>query len=80
MFWSFGCKACGILAPRPRIKPLPPALEDEVLLTGKSWYTFDFRVMLGLQKNWAEIREFPYTPSLLQIMIKQILFLPTAKH
>jgi len=50
MFWSFGCEACGILALRPGIKPSPPALEDEVLLTGKSWYTFDFKVVLGSPK------------------------------
>ena len=34
MFWVFGREACGILAPRPRIKPAPPALEGEVLTTG----------------------------------------------
>ena len=34
MFWFFGPKACGILAPRPGIKPAPPALEGEVLTTG----------------------------------------------
>ena len=27
MFWFFGREACGILAPRPGIKPAPPALE-----------------------------------------------------
>ena len=27
MFGFFGCEACGILAPRPGIKPAPPALE-----------------------------------------------------
>ena len=32
MFWgSFGCKACGILAPPPGIKLTPPALKGEVL-------------------------------------------------
>ena len=51
MFLSFGCEACGILAPRPGTKPAPPALEDEVLITGKSWYTFYFKAVLGLQKN-----------------------------
>ena len=30
----FGHEACGILAPRPGIKPVPPALEGEVLTTG----------------------------------------------
>ena len=34
MFWFFGRKACGILAPRPGIEPAPPALEGEVLTTG----------------------------------------------
>ena len=34
MFWFFGLKACGILAPRPGIEPAPPALEGEVLTTG----------------------------------------------
>ena len=34
MFWFFGREACGILAPRPGIKPTPPALEGEVLTTG----------------------------------------------
>ena len=35
MFWFFGREACGILAPRPGIKPAPPALEGEVLTTGQ---------------------------------------------
>ena len=30
MFWFFGHEACGILAPRPEIKPAPPAMESEV--------------------------------------------------
>ena len=33
-FGFFGPEACGILAPQPRIKPTPPALEGEVLTTG----------------------------------------------
>ena len=33
-FVFFGHEACGILAPRPGIKPVPPALEGEVLTTG----------------------------------------------
>ena len=35
----FGWEACGILTPQPGIKPIPPALEGEVLTTeppGKS--------------------------------------------
>ena len=34
MFWFFGYKACGILAPRPGIETAPPAFEGEVLTTG----------------------------------------------
>ena len=34
MFWFLGYEACGISAPRARIKPTPPALEGEVLTTG----------------------------------------------
>ena len=34
MFWFFGCKGCGILAPPPGIEPALPALEGEVLTTG----------------------------------------------
>ena len=33
MFWFFGHKSCGILAPWPGIKPVPPAFEGEVLTT-----------------------------------------------
>ena len=39
-FWS---KACGILAPRPGIEPVPSALEGDVLAPGppgKSWLEF----------------------------------------
>ena len=35
IFWLFGHKACGILAPHSGIKPSPPPLEDEVLTTGR---------------------------------------------
>ena len=34
LFYIFGHKACGILAPRPGIKPAPPELEGKVLTTG----------------------------------------------
>ena len=33
MFWCFGHKACGILAPQSGIKPIPPTLEGKVLTT-----------------------------------------------
>ena len=34
MFWLFGHEECGILAPRPGIKPALPAMEGEVLTAG----------------------------------------------
>ena len=34
MFYFFGYKACGILAPWPGIELVPPVLESEVLTTG----------------------------------------------
>ena len=34
MFWGFGHKTCGILAPLLGIKPAPSELEREVLTTG----------------------------------------------
>ena len=34
MFWFFGCKACGILAPQTGFETAPPALEGKVLTTG----------------------------------------------
>ena len=41
VFWFFGLKARGILAPQPGIEPAPPAPEGEVLTTeppGKSLF------------------------------------------
>ena len=45
MFWFFGREACGILAPQPRIKPAPPALEGKVLTAGPpgNHQVMDFR-------------------------------------
>ena len=34
MFWFFGLKVCGILAPQPGIEPTASALEGKVLTTG----------------------------------------------
>ena len=34
VFWFFGPKACGVLAPCPGIESPPPALEGEVVTTG----------------------------------------------
>ena len=33
MFWCFGHRACGILAPQPGVELTPPTLEGEVLTT-----------------------------------------------
>ena len=44
VFWSLGPKACQVLAPRPGIAPIPPALEGEVIITeppGKSRESLD---------------------------------------
>ena len=46
MFWFFGLKACGILAPWSGIEPALPALEGEVLTTGQpgkslNWDVFE---------------------------------------
>ena len=45
MFWFVDCKACGILAPQPGLKPASPTLEGEVLTNGppgKSLYFLYF--------------------------------------
>ena len=34
MSWLFGIEACGIPVPQPGIKPVPSALDGEVLTTG----------------------------------------------
>ena len=52
MVWFFGHKACGILALRPGIKPIPPALEGEVLTTGPPGQSF--YPVLQPQKGWQE--------------------------
>ena len=90
MFWFFGCEACGILVPRPGIKPVPPALQGEILTTGLLRKSLN--VLIGNYFNeWvlleiittimnAEWRFFsnPITPSTLiswhSTMIKSFLF------
>ena len=61
LFW-FDCEACGTLAPQPRIKPVPPALEGKVLTTGlsgksqdhNSWFTW-WHLMTLPVKIWLYI-------------------------
>ena len=44
VFWCFGCKVCGILAPQPGVKLTPPASKGKVLTPGpprkflRGWY------------------------------------------
>ena len=40
MFWCFVWEACEILAPQPGVKPMPSALEGEVLSTSTTREVF----------------------------------------
>ena len=59
MFWFFGHKTCGILAPWPGIEPAPPALEGET----NHWTTrevlpdvfYVYLVKHDLWLNWTEL-------------------------
>ena len=62
IFWFWGHKACGILAPTPRIKPAAPAWEGKVFTNGhpgKSLISFN-RPWLGKieggRRGWHRIR------------------------
>ena len=44
-FWFFGCETCGILAPRPGIKPTSSALKGKVLVIGQPGkFLFKFKL------------------------------------
>ena len=51
MFWCFGHKACGILAPWSEVRPEPPALQGEVLTPGPSG-KLPSHVILTYQFTW----------------------------
>ena len=51
MFWFFGPKGCGILAPQLGIKLVLPALKGEVLTTGLPGKSLDSMDM-SLSKLW----------------------------
>ena len=57
MFCFSVCKAYGILVPPPRIEPIPPAFEDEVLTSGppgkslEYWFLKDFYIILLNTQN-----------------------------
>ena len=67
MFWFFGQKACGILAPQPGIEPAPLALEGKVLTTGlpgkspQSTYNWYFITSNGLYKFSHRMNSFTFT-------------------
>ena len=46
-FWFFGPEACGILAPRPGIEPVSPALEGGFLTTGPSEKSLEIHFSLA---------------------------------
>ena len=59
MFWILGHEARGILAPRPGIEPKPPALESEVLTTGRPGKSYEFTIFLTdlspTKKFWKSV-------------------------
>ena len=59
-FFFFGHDTCGLLAPWPRIEPVPSALEGEVLTTGTSGKSLDFRIDWkgGMMEFWGADRLF----------------------
>ena len=50
MFWFFGQEACGILVSQAEIKPAPPALEGQVLIT-RPWEKFPIVPILKMRKQ-----------------------------
>ena len=60
MFYFFGHKACGILAPQPGIKPALTALEGKVLTIGspgKSLFFFFFIFFFGSTSRHVELSQ-----------------------
>ena len=60
LFCVFGCEACGILVPWPRIEPVPPPLEGEVLTNGPPGKITESLILLFLlwliltmEENWG---------------------------
>ena len=51
----FGYEACGILASRPGIKPIPPALGSEVLTTGLPGKSFN---LVLIKSPWGGYQYF----------------------
>ena len=59
-FVFFGHDTCGLLAPWPRIEPVPSALEGKVLTTGTSGKSLDLRIDWkgGMMEFWGADRLF----------------------
>ena len=55
MSWFFGYKACGILTPQPGIKPIPAALESEILTTGLPGKSPASFLITGRNGEWTEV-------------------------
>ena len=49
ILFLFNRKACGILVPRPKIEPIPPAVEGGFLTTGPPRGSLEF-LFLKIQK------------------------------
>ena len=49
MFWFFGQKACGILAPQPGIEPACPVLKGEDLTIGPPRKSLEFTFLTNSQ-------------------------------
>jgi len=57
LFWFGGCKACGIFAPWPGIKPTPPALEGSL---NPGMATEVLRTPSGWRRNVPRDEPFPF--------------------
>ena len=67
MFWFFGHESYKILAPRPGIKPTPPALEGEIL-------TLDCQGSLQ-SSQWSSLIGWCYYRHFIFFFIAQYIFI-----
>ena len=51
MFWCFGLKICGLLAPQQGMEPAPPALEGEVLIIGPPGKSLELSFVYGMKEE-----------------------------
>ena len=82
LFWLFDYKACGILAPQPGIKPLPPALEARSL---NHWTTREVPgnvnlMSLLIQTQWLQVDQSGHCPThTILILVSFTQFTSTVK-